>query len=293
MKRRAPAGSTLAPPRQEGAVELGGFNLHASVAIAADDGRAARSARGARAAATVPVASIRRGSGAEERMEARHRATATPSCEVPGWDVRRRAERRGAGPITQGARPRGNRPRCIPVAPRRDRFERYAGIRRVACAPSHPACPAGGEDASSHGRGPARAQHSQRRALGPIGRRPSLRGHPTGRLGHIAPSFVCSLRGAAARARRGDRARGCPARARHPRAPHRRAARGARQGLLALRRRVPYDQVPACNPLAAMAWQHLLLRLTGLDLRRCPACNALSVTRRPLDDRARAPPLVA
>jgi len=29
--------STFAPPTQEGAVELDGFNLHASVAIAADD----------------------------------------------------------------------------------------------------------------------------------------------------------------------------------------------------------------------------------------------------------------
>jgi len=67
----------------------------------------------------------------------------------------------------------------------------------------------------------------------------------------------------------------------------------ARQRLLERCRRVAYQQAPACNPLAALTWQKLLSRLTGIDLGRCPACGALSVTRRPLEDRARAPPQVA
>ncbi|MGD0679096.1 MAG: IS91 family transposase [Polyangiaceae bacterium] len=47
---------------------------------------------------------------------------------------------------------------------------------------------------------------------------------------------------------------------------------------------------------AGSSWQELLLHLTGIDVRRCPACGALAVVRRPLDDPntlARAPPEAA
>jgi hypothetical protein len=40
----------------------------------------------------------------------------------------------------------------------------------------------------------------------------------------------------------------------------------------------------------------MLRQLTGLDVRRCPACGAITVVRRPLDDPrtlARAPPEAA
>jgi hypothetical protein len=49
-------------------------------------------------------------------------------------------------------------------------------------------------------------------------------------------------------------------------------------------------------PDAALPWQELLRHLTGIDVRRCPACGALAVVRRPLDDPhalARAPPEAA
>jgi hypothetical protein len=38
-------------------------------------------------------------------------------------------------------------------------------------------------------------------------------------------------------------------------------------------------------------WRALLHELTGIDLRRCPACAALAVVRRPLEPLARAPPV--
>jgi hypothetical protein len=46
----------------------------------------------------------------------------------------------------------------------------------------------------------------------------------------------------------------------------------------------------------ALPWQQLLQQLTGIDVRRCPACGELAVVRRPLDapkPLARAPPEVA
>jgi hypothetical protein len=50
------------------------------------------------------------------------------------------------------------------------------------------------------------------------------------------------------------------------------------------------------TPDAALPWHELLHQLTGIDLRRCPACGAIAVVRRPLDDPhtlARAPPEAA
>jgi hypothetical protein len=47
---------------------------------------------------------------------------------------------------------------------------------------------------------------------------------------------------------------------------------------------------------ATLSWQELLLQLTGIDVRRCPACGQFAVVRRPLDAPpalARAPPKVA
>jgi hypothetical protein len=47
---------------------------------------------------------------------------------------------------------------------------------------------------------------------------------------------------------------------------------------------------------ATLPWQELLHQLTGIDVRRCPACGELAVVRRPLDAAhalARAPPEVA
>ncbi len=46
---------------------------------------------------------------------------------------------------------------------------------------------------------------------------------------------------------------------------------------------------------AALPWQELLRQLTGIDVRRCPACGAIAVVRRPLDMHAlaRAPPEAA
>jgi len=37
-------------------------------------------------------------------------------------------------------------------------------------------------------------------------------------------------------------------------------------------------------------WQSLLLELTGLDVRRCPQCGLMTMTREPLPD-TRAPPI--
>ncbi len=37
-------------------------------------------------------------------------------------------------------------------------------------------------------------------------------------------------------------------------------------------------------------WQSLLLELTGLDVRRCPKCGQMTMTRQPLPD-TRAPPI--
>ena len=53
---------------------------------------------------------------------------------------------------------------------------------------------------------------------------------------------------------------------------------------------------PSGTPDAALPWQELLHQLTGIDMRRCPACGAIAVVRRPLDDPhtlARAPPEAA
>ena len=47
---------------------------------------------------------------------------------------------------------------------------------------------------------------------------------------------------------------------------------------------------------AAQPWQQLLHELTGIDVRRCPACGELAVVRRPLNapmPLARAPPEAA
>jgi hypothetical protein len=57
------------------------------------------------------------------------------------------------------------------------------------------------------------------------------------------------------------------------------------------------NERPAPSPSldAMLPWQELLRQLTGIDLRRCPACGAIAVVRRPLDVHAlaRAPPEAA
>lgn len=42
-----------------------------------------------------------------------------------------------------------------------------------------------------------------------------------------------------------------------------------------------------------LAWRELLRELTGVDVRRCPACGAMAVLRQPLAALARAPPQAA
>jgi hypothetical protein len=53
------------------------------------------------------------------------------------------------------------------------------------------------------------------------------------------------------------------------------------------------DWPPAAAPAPDLHWRELLRELTGIDLRRCPACGAMAVVRRPLDLQARAPPEAA
>lgn len=53
------------------------------------------------------------------------------------------------------------------------------------------------------------------------------------------------------------------------------------------------DGAPTPAPAADLPWRELLCELTGIDLRRCPACGAMAVVRRPLDLKARAPPEAA
>jgi hypothetical protein len=50
---------------------------------------------------------------------------------------------------------------------------------------------------------------------------------------------------------------------------------------------------PSPAPAADLAWRELLCELTGIDLRRCPACGAMAVVRRPLELQPRAPPEAA
>jgi Putative transposase len=69
------------------------------------------------------------------------------------------------------------------------------------------------------------------------------------------------------------------------------------RALLSSSRRTTPAQAPPSPPTdAALPWQQLLHKLTGIDVRRCPACGALAVERRALDDAtqlARAPPQAA
>ena len=59
-------------------------------------------------------------------------------------------------------------------------------------------------------------------------------------------------------------------------------------------RRVAGDgAAPQPEPLDVLDWRQLFARLTGIDLRRCRACGAMAVERRPLPERARAPPEAA
>ena len=55
--------------------------------------------------------------------------------------------------------------------------------------------------------------------------------------------------------------------------------------------------VASREPVSALGtlvpWREPLLRLTGIDLRRCPACGQLTVVRRALPSQARAPPEAA
>jgi len=52
------------------------------------------------------------------------------------------------------------------------------------------------------------------------------------------------------------------------------------------------ERVPASDEVAD--WQELLLRLSGVDMRRCPACHQPALVRTaPPDARSRAPPGVA
>jgi hypothetical protein len=52
------------------------------------------------------------------------------------------------------------------------------------------------------------------------------------------------------------------------------------------------DRAPAEQTAmgAEVDWYELLRHLTGIDLRRCPACGAAGIVRRPLEPQARAPP---
>ena len=51
---------------------------------------------------------------------------------------------------------------------------------------------------------------------------------------------------------------------------------------------------PAVDGALEHGFEALLVALTGTDLRRCPACRALTLVRRPLPDlRSRAPPVAA
>jgi hypothetical protein len=55
--------------------------------------------------------------------------------------------------------------------------------------------------------------------------------------------------------------------------------------------------VASREPVSALGtlvpWRELLAQLTGIDLRRCPACRQLAVVQRPLPPLARAPPETA
>jgi hypothetical protein len=54
----------------------------------------------------------------------------------------------------------------------------------------------------------------------------------------------------------------------------------------------PPERVAAPDEVAD--WRELLLRLSGIDVRQCPACHHLALVRAPLPDlRSRAPPEAA
>jgi Putative transposase/Transposase zinc-binding domain len=68
----------------------------------------------------------------------------------------------------------------------------------------------------------------------------------------------------------------------------------ARQLLNRSRRPSPHDVATVAPAAGAdLAWRELLRELTGVDVRRCPACGGMAVVRRPLGALARAPPEAA
>jgi Putative transposase len=70
----------------------------------------------------------------------------------------------------------------------------------------------------------------------------------------------------------------------------------ARQILNRSRPPETHDAPPMAKPPgldANLAWREWLRVLTGIDVRRCCACGAMAVVRRPLPLHARAPPEAA